>query len=108
MNSVAGQFSIKYRTDTFFCTKKLSKEDSGMNKCWGTQFLLTSCLKTRKEKVGSHASRGMAQTVVHFSMSKTQAAHGSATLTETQRIDTVWSDEMLLRSSSVHNCETNT
>ena len=57
--------------------------------------------------MGGHASRVMAQELAHFSISKTQAAHGSVILTETQRIDRVWSDEMLLRSSSVQNCETN-
>ena len=32
--SVAGQFAVKYKSETYFWTQKLNKEDYGVDKDW--------------------------------------------------------------------------
>ena len=32
--SVAGQFAVKYKSETYCCTQNLNKEDYGVDKCW--------------------------------------------------------------------------
>ncbi len=32
--SVAGQFAVKYRSETYSWTQKLSREDTGVDKYW--------------------------------------------------------------------------
>jgi hypothetical protein len=32
--SVAGQFAVKYRSETYSWTQKLSREDTGIDKYW--------------------------------------------------------------------------
>ena len=32
--SVAGQFAVKYRSETYSCTQKLNREDYGVDKYW--------------------------------------------------------------------------